>query len=242
MVKKGSVEKSVDFVKWFSELSNKDVAIAGGKGASLAEMYNAKFPIPPGFIITAQAYSYFIEKSGLTDKITALLSELDVEDTKKLEQKSKEVRELIKNANMPDEMAEAITEAYDILDVDKPSVESAKKGALDILKSAHERPFVAVRSSATTEDLADASFAGQQDSFLNVKGDKDLILNVKKCLASLFNARAVYYRQKKGFAHVKAQLAVVVQKMIDSDKSGVMFSKNPTSEKGDIVIEAVWGL
>jgi len=244
MVKKEAMERSVNFVKWFSELSNKDVPIAGGKGASLAEMYNNKFPIPPGFMITAQAYSYFIEKSNLAEKIETILKDIDIESTKKLEEKAKQVRELIENASLPPEMAEAITEAYDILDVDKPALGNLnlKKGALDILKSAHEKPFVAVRSSATTEDLADASFAGQQESFLNVKGEKDLLLNVKKCFASLFTARAVYYRTKKGFAHVKAQLAIVVQRMIDSDKSGVMFSKNPTSDTEEIVIEAVWGL
>lgn len=242
MVKKEVSEKSVEFVKWFSELSNKDVAIAGGKGASLAEMYNNKFPIPPGFIITAQAYSYFIKKSGIGEQIEAILSGVDVDSTKKLEDSSRNVREIIEKADMPKELQEAIEEAYDILDVTKQSLENVKKGALDILKSAHEKPFVAVRSSATTEDLADASFAGQQESFLNVKGDKSLILNVKKCFASLFTARAVYYRAKKGFAHVNAQLAIVVQKMVDSDKSGVIFSKNPTSDKGETVIEAVWGL
>ena len=242
MTEKRDEEKKVEFVKWFSELSNKDIATAGGKGASLAEMYNNKFPIPPGFIITAQAYSYFIEKSGINDKIKNALSGLEIEDTKKLEKASKEIKMLVENVSMPKEMSEAIIESYEILDADKPDFISAKKGALDILKSAHEKPFVAIRSSATTEDLADASFAGQQESFLNVKGDEELVLKVKKCFASLFTARAIYYRIKKGFSPDKAQLAVVVQKMIDSDKSGVIFSKNPISDKGEIVIEAVWGL
>lgn len=242
MVGKGDREEKIEFVRWFSELSNKDIAIAGGKGASLAEMYINKFPIPPGFVITAQAYSYFIEKSGLTEKIKNALEGLEIEDTKKLEDVSKELKRIIENASIPKDMSEAIIESYEILDVDKPDFVSTKKGALDILKSAHEKPFVAVRSSATTEDLADASFAGQQESFLNVKGDEDLILKVKKCFASLFTARAIYYRIKKGFSPDKAQLAVVVQKMIDSDKSGVIFSKNPISDKGEIVIEAVWGL
>jgi len=242
MENKEAKERSVEFIKWFSELSNKDIAIAGGKGASLSEMYNNKFPIPPGFIITAQAYTYLIDKSGLNSKINDILKDLDVEDTKKLEISAKNIRELITNSEMPKEMSDAIIEAYDILDVEKPNVAGVNKGAMDILKNAHERPFVAVRSSATTEDLADASFAGQQESFLNVKGDMNLILSVKKCLASLFTARAVYYRNKKGFPITGAQLAVVVQKMIDSDKSGVIFSKNPVSNKGEIVIEAVWGL
>lgn len=242
MVIKSEEGQGIDFVKWFSELSNKDIAIAGGKGASLSEMYNNKFPIPPGFMITAQTFGYFMEKSGLNVKVKQILDNTDVEDTKKLNDASKTIRALIENTPLPKEISEAIIEAYDVLDINKPDTNSVKKGALDILKSAHERPFVAVRSSATTEDLADASFAGQQDSFLNVKGDADLLLNVRKCFSSLFTARAIYYRTKKGFDHSKSLLATVVQRMVDSDKSGVMFSINPTSKVDSIVIEAVWGL
>lgn len=235
-------KKEIEFVKWFSELSNKDVGTAGGKGASLAEMYNSKFPIPPGFVVTAQAYSYFLEKSMLGEKIDRILRNLDVEKTQELDEKAKEIREIIANASMPEEMEDQILEAYRILDVDRLKIEEARKGAAEILKMSHEPVFVAVRSSATTEDLSDASFAGQQETFLNVKGEKQLIEKVKECFASLFTARAVYYRTKKGFAHNKAQLAVVVQRMIDSEKSGVIFSKNPMSDKDEIVIEAVFGL
>jgi pyruvate,water dikinase len=232
------------FVKWFSELSNKDISIAGGKGASLAEMYNSKFPVPPGFIVTAQAYDYFIEKSGLRNQIINLVNSIDVDDTKQLEQTAKKIRELISNASMPNEMREDIVEAYEVLDVEKEKMShrGMTQGALSILKNSHEPPFVAVRSSATTEDLADASFAGQQESFLNVKGTDHLIEYIKKCFASLFTARAIYYRKKKGFATEKGYLAVVVQRMIDSQKSGVMFSKNPLKNDGNIVIEAVFGL
>lgn len=229
-------------VKWFAELSNKDVSIAGGKGASLAEMYNNHFPIPPGFMVTAQAYQYFIHSGNLDGEIRARLRRLNIEDTAALDQASKEIRALIDNAPMPHDLAGEILEAYDILDVQKHEMYKAKAGALDILKNSHEPPFVAVRSSATTEDLADASFAGQQDSFLGVKGRDALILNIKRCFSSLFTARAIYYRQKKGFDHDKAHLAVVVQKMINSQKSGVMFSKNPLKDDNTVVIEAVWGL
>ncbi len=229
-------------VKWFSELSNKDVSIAGGKGASLAEMYNHKFPIPPGFIITAQAYKYFIEKTGLDKRITEVLENLDVEDTKELERTSKKIREMMEGAEMPKELEDEIKEAYEVLDADRTKLEGAKEGALGILRTGYEPPFVAVRSSATAEDLADASFAGQQDSFLNVKGDKELLKKVKQCFSSLFTARAIYYRQKKGFAHDKVYLAAVVQRMVDSDKSGVMFSRNPIKDDGSIMIEAVYGL
>ena len=231
-----------NFVKWFSELSSKDISIAGGKGSSLAEMYNNKFPIPPGFVVTAQAYSYFIEKSGLNKKIGEILNGLNVEDTKRLEESSKIIREMISHAEMTKEMEQEIIESYEILDVNKTVMASAHKGAMEILKNSHEPCFVAVRSSATTEDLAEASFAGQQESFLNIKGNKQLIQKVKECFASLFTARAVYYRTKKGFAHDKSYLSVVIQKMIDSQKSGVMFSKSPVSNKEEIMIEAVWGL
>ncbi len=231
-----------NFVKWFSELTNKDVAIAGGKGASLAEMYNHKFPIPPGFVITAQAYEHFIEKTVLKENIHKILSRLNIEQTSELQETSKKIRELIDGAVMPADLKDDILEAYEILDVDKQAMRKAKAGALDILRTSHEPPFVAVRSSATTEDLADASFAGQQDTFLGVKGKDELIEKVKQCFSSLFTARAIYYRKKKGFDHEKARLAVVVQKMINSQKSGVIFSKNPLKNDDSIVIEAVWGL
>ncbi|MDP1695520.1 MAG: PEP/pyruvate-binding domain-containing protein [archaeon] len=234
--------KEGDYVKWFSELSNKDVSIAGGKGASLAEMYNYKFPIPPGFVVTAKAYRHFIESTGLDKKINEILSGLDVEDTKKLEDDAEKIRKLIEHTPLPEDIAHPIKEAYDILDVNKEQLANATKIALDILKRSKEPLFVAVRSSATTEDLADASFAGQQETFVNVKGYTNLLEKVVECFASLFTARAIYYRIKKGFAHEKSYLAIVVQKMVNSDKSGVIFSKNPVSNADDIVIEAVFGL
>ena len=235
-------DKNHQFVKWFSELSNKDVAIAGGKGASLAEMYNNKFPIPPGFIITARAYNYLIDKSGLDKKIKEILKGLDIEDTETLNRDSKKIRELIVNSEMPSDLEEEIIEAYDILNADQKDINKTEGGVLEILKTGREHIFVAVRSSATTEDLSEASFAGQQETFLNVKGERELIIKVKECFASLFTARATYYRQKKGFTHDKAYLAVVVQKMVDSEKSGVIFSQNPVTKDESILIEAVWGL
>jgi len=239
-MEKGVERKSL--VKWFSELSHKDIAVAGGKGASLAEMYNNKFPVPPGFIITAEAYKYFIEKSGLDENIMTILKETDVDNTAMLDSNAKKIRELVSNAEMPSDLKNEIIDAYDVLDVDKKKFAGASGGALDILKTSHEPPFVAVRSSATTEDLVDASFAGQQETFLNIKGNEQLIESVKKTFASLFTARAIFYRQKKGFAHEQSYLAVVIQKMIDAEKSGVMFSKNPLKEDESILIEAVWGL
>ena len=237
-----SQEANQHLIKWFSELNNKNISIAGGKGASLAEMYNNGFPIPPGFIITAQAYEYLIEKSNLKEKIDKSLENLDIEDTDKLNSVSNEIREKFLEAELPQILQESILEAYNILSVDKKKLDNAKKGALEILKNSRDNVFVAVRSSATTEDLANASFAGQQESFLNVKGEKELLQKVKECFSSLFTARAIYYRKKKGFANNNSLIAVVVQKMIDSEKSGVMFSRNPTKNEDNVVIEAVFGL
>jgi len=228
-----------DFVKWFSELNKDSVSIAGGKGANLAEMYNAKVNVPPGFIITAQAYDYFIEKAGLAEQIKNILEKIHYEDTKELEESAAKIRDLIVHGEIPKGMQEEILESYELLDTD--SLKNVKGTVLEMLKNS-EPIFVAVRSSATTEDLADASFAGQQETFLNVKGKSELLTSIKKCFASLFTARAVYYRNKKGYKDVKASLAVVVQKMVDSDKSGVIFSMDPTNNTKSIILEAVFGL
>ncbi len=235
-----SQESHPDFVKWFSELNKNSGPIAGGKGANLGEMYNFKIPVPPGFAVTAQAYDYFIEYSGLKEKISEILNKIDYENTTQLNESTKRIRELIENSKMPKEMEGEILEAYELLSSE--NIQGAYGSALDILSHAVEPIFVAVRSSATTEDLADASFAGQQDTYLNVKGKEELLTHIKKCFASLFTARATYYRNKKGFKHEQAHLSVIVQKMIDSAKSGVMFSKDPSYDSDNIIIEAVWGL
>ena len=238
MMKDG--EKKVDFIKWFSELNKNSGDVAGGKGANLAEIYNLGVLVPQGFVITAQAYNYFIEKAKLKDKMISILEGLNYEDTEKLDKVTAEIRSLIVNSKIPEEMSEEILEAYEQLGTDLSEI--GKSSALDILKRSAEPTFVAVRSSATAEDLAEASFAGQQDSFLNIKGNYELLVHVKKCFASLFTSRATYYRHKQGFKHEKVSLAVVIQKMVDSDKSGVLFSKDPAYKKEDITIEAVWGL
>ena len=235
--------RKVDFVKWFPELDKNSGKVAGGKGANLAEIYNLGIPVPSGFIVTSQSYDYFIEKSGLNEKIKELLSKIDYENTKQLNEVTEEIRALIISSKFPVEMEEEITEAYDHLDIKEVSPGIKTGTALDILKGSAEPLFVAVRSSATTEDLADASFAGQQDTYLNIKGGRNLIRSIKSCFASLFTARATYYRNKKGFKHEESSIAVIVQKMIDSDKSGVIFSKDPTSIKRDnVIVEAVFGL
>ncbi|MBS3092048.1 phosphoenolpyruvate synthase [Candidatus Pacearchaeota archaeon] len=230
------------YVRWLSELNKNSGQIAGGKGANLAEMHNSKFPVPPAFIITTKAYYHLIEESGIKNKINDILDSIDVDNTEELEEKSKEIRETIIKAELPEDLKSEILEAYENISTDKATLEAAGKYALHILKHTSEPIFVAVRSSATTEDLDDSSFAGQQETYLNIKGNHQLLEAVKKVFASLFTARAIYYRKKRGFSNEKFALAVVVQKMIDSDKSGVIFSINPVKNNNNVMIEAVFGL
>ena len=230
------------YVKWLSELSKKDVKLVGGKGANLAEMFNMKMPVPPAFVIAAESYLYFLEETELKDKIYSKLGKLDVDNTQELEEVAKEIREMIEKAEIPEDMQDEILESYEALNVDKDILERASSDALAILKKGYEPVFVAVRSSATAEDTEAASFAGQQETFLNVKGKTDLIEAIKKCFASLFTARSIYYRIKKGFKHEAVLIAVVVQIMINSDKSGVIFSRDPVEMTDNVIIEAVFGL
>ena len=184
-------------IKWLSDLSKGDGPIAGGKGANLGEMFNAKFPVPQAFVVTTDAFFAFLKEAKLEDKIKKLLSGLDVDDTAMLQKKSAEVKEMIISAKMPEKLAKEIVESYDHFNVDLDGLDGSP-GALAILKSAREPIFVSVRSSATAEDLADASFAGQQESFINVKGNDDVIDKVKRVFASIFTARSIFYRKKKG--------------------------------------------
>ena len=232
----------IDYIKWFSDITNKDVQTAGGKGASLGEMFRNKFPVPPGYVITAQAYDYFLKMSDLNEKINEIISDLNVDDISALNEASKKIRDLIENGKMPLDLKEEILENYKILSAENFGGinYNVNNDAMSILKNSYEPIFVSVRSSATTEDLANASFAGQQDSFLNVKGEASLIEYIKKCFSSLYTSRAIFYRKKKGF--YGALIAVVVQKMIDSEKSGVVFSRDPVKQDNNITVEAVYGL
>jgi pyruvate,water dikinase len=244
VIKEFTKEETFDdkYIKWFSEISNKDIAIVGGKGASLGEMFNNKFPVPPGFVITAQAFGMFMERAGLKEKIADIIERIDFEETEELQSASKEIRSLMEEQEIPDELRKEILEAYHILSSDKIDEKGVSEDALSILKNAQEPIFVSVRSSATTEDLVDASFAGQQESFLNIKGDSKIIDYIRRCFSSLYTARAIYYRNKKGFKEGQSLLAVVIQKMVDSEKSGVIFSRDPLTLNENVVLEAVYGL
>jgi len=214
------------FIKWFNELKKEDNAIAGGKGANLGEMVNAGFPIPEGFVITSDAYSYYINYNNIRDEIIRTLKGLYVNNTEALNNASKKIESLIESGNIPDDLQDEIIKAYEELN-----------------KKFGEEQFVAIRSSATAEDLPEASFAGQQKSYLNVIGKEDLLKAVKGCWASLFEPRAIFYREQQGFEHEKVKLAVVVQRMVQSEKAGVMFTVDPVLQQNNILsIEAGYGL
>jgi len=216
----------MEIVKWFEELGKTDVAKAGGKGANLGELVKAGLPVPPGFVITAQAYQLFITESGLSQKIARYIEDLNVDDTSQLQGKAKEIQELITGTDMPAKIRSEIIKAYD---------ELSKRDAV-------KAQFVAVRSSATMEDSEQASFAGMNATFLNVHGKEDLIKKVKECWASLYGGRVIFYRSKKQFFE-EPVIAVVVQKMVNSDKAGVMFTANPSNNNmSSLVIEGAFGL
>ncbi len=213
-------------ILWFREVSKDDTNIVGGKGANLGELTTAGLPVPPGFIVTAQAYFDFLKATGLDKTVKTKLAGLNEEDSKKLQAVAAEIQKAILSKPMPKILASEITKAYQ---------ELYTKGASNI--------FVAVRSSATAEDLPTASFAGQQATFLNVVGADEVVMAVRKCWASLFEARAIYYRVANKFDSLKVGIAVPVQKMVQSDVSGIMFTIDPISnDKSKIVIEAGWGL
>ncbi len=216
-------------VLWFETLRNTDVPIVGGKNASLGEMINAGMPVPPGFAVTAYAYEKFIKQTGIAKNIYRVISETitDPGDPKQYDKASKKIRQLIEKTPMPSKIAKSIKDTYEELNK----------------RSNAKATFVAVRSSATAEDLPDASFAGQQETYLNVKGPDELVEKVVKCWSSLFTPRAIFYRNEKGFAHDKVFISVGVQKMVNSRAAGVMFTINPvTGETDEIVIEGNYGL
>ncbi|MCD6571798.1 MAG: phosphoenolpyruvate synthase [Thermoplasmata archaeon] len=220
------------FVKWFEELGMDDVPLVGGKNASLGEMIRnlgkKGVKVPSGFAVTAYAYKYTIEKAGIDKKIKEILSDLDTHDVQNLAERGEKIRNLIKNTPLPRELEEEIRKYY-----------------REMEKRYGKNVDVAVRSSATAEDLPDASFAGQQETFLNVRGEEELIEKVRECFASLFTNRAISYREDKGFDHFSVFLSVGVQKMVRSDlaSSGVMFSIDTESGFKDVVyITGAYGL
>lgn len=213
------------YVVWFREVDKNDIALVGGKGANLGEMVKIGIPVPNGFIVTADAYFHFIEAAGIKSKLVALLSGLVVSDNEKLNIVAHKAQQIIETAAIPQEISSLIIKYYHQL------------GRI------FRDPLVAVRSSATAEDLPTASFAGQQATFLNIHGEASVVYHVRRCWASLFTARAIFYRQENKFDHFKVGVAVPVQKMVQSESSGIMFTIDPvTGTKTTIAIEAIYGL
>ncbi|MCS7092311.1 MAG: phosphoenolpyruvate synthase [Patescibacteria group bacterium] len=212
-------------VLFFKDITKHDIAIAGGKGANLGEMVNANFPVPNGFAVTVSAYELFLEHNGFANEINSILKNTNVENSEELQAASEKIEKIVARGEVPVEVIKEVAKAY-------------KK-----LSGFFKKSLVAVRSSATAEDLPGMSFAGQQATFLNVKGENNLLLAIRDCWASLFTARAIFYRTQNKIPHEKVKISVIVQKMVQSDVSGVMFTIDPVSnDKDRIVIEAVWGL
>lgn len=221
--------KKGKYVLWLDEVGLEDISIVGGKSANLGEIIRKLgIPVPYGFIITAEAYRYYMRANGLEEKIAAALKELsDPNDTATLQKVGEAIRSMIISAEMPKDLENEIVDAYNEL------------GRI----TGEEEPFVAIRSSATAEDLPDASFAGQQDTYLNVRGIEDVIDKVKQCYASLFTDRAIFYRVQKGFDHMSVALSTIVQLMVHSKASGVAFTLDvATGDRDVVLIEAGYGL
>lgn len=210
-------------VLWLSDVDKNDISVVGGKAANLGELMRIEIPVPDGFVVDARTFRDFISRVGLKDKIYSLLRNLNVENTEELNRVSEEIKKMISETRIPEDIDLEIRKAYRELGDGK-------------------EVFVAIRSSATAEDLPDASFAGQQDTYLNVKGEGNVVEKVKACWASLFTPRAIYYRVQKGFRHEDVSIAVVVQRMVNSEKSGVMFTSHPVTGEKKCIIEAVFGL
>lgn len=214
-------------VMWFEELDRNNLAEAGGKGANLGEMLKHNFPIPPGFVTTSGAYFKYLDYNNLRQKLEDLLSDLDVNDNDRLNNAATSCQNLILSGEIPEDLKQDVIHSYEEL--------CNKEGTPNL--------YVAVRSSATAEDLPNASFAGQQSTFLNITGAENVLQAVKECWASLFTPRAIFYRTQNDFEHMKVGLSAVVQKMVQSEKAGVMFSVDPISmDRNIMMIEAGYGL
>ncbi len=218
-------------IYWFKELSKESIPVAGGKGANLGEMINIGLPIPDGFCVSAQAFHHFIESNSLEQVISDHTASLDVNDSQALQAASDAIKQAIMAGRIPGDIRSDIVRSYN------------KLCGVDLIPAIDQEKLVAVRSSATAEDLPEASFAGQQATFLNVHGAEDLVKAVKACWASLFEARAIYYRNENNFEHLKVGLSAIVQLMVQSESSGIMFTVDPISQERDkLVVEAGFGL
>ena len=228
---------SSEFIKWFSKLGSDNLDIAGEKGANLGELFNLKIPVPNGFVVTTKTYDDFLEKSKIKNKINSFLNQIDVNNSEQLENYLFNIQHLILNAEFPENLKEEILESYENLGTNKLEIE--KGSAFDILNSAAESVFVAVRSSLPREKIYKTNNIREQDTYLNVKGKENLLVHIKKCFASLFNTETIKRYLKEDISFDKIKIAVVVQKMVEGEKSGIIYSTNNSNE---IFVKAIWGL
>ena len=213
---------SDSFIRQLRSLSSQDVDLVGGKSANLGELLNAGLPVPDGFAITTLAYKKLVIESELKTQISEILDTLDIDDFNSINSCSDQIRKIIENITLSEDIISEISSSY---------------------ASLGDNIEVAVRSSATAEDLPSASFAGQMDSFLYIKGIDNVLKSVKKCLSSVFSSRAISYRHEKNFDHFLVLASITVQKMLDPESAGVMFTLNPVSgNKNEIYIESSWGV
>ncbi|HLD92186.1 MAG TPA: PEP/pyruvate-binding domain-containing protein, partial [Patescibacteria group bacterium] len=216
---------SLPLVVAFKDIDKNDLSLVGGKSANLGEMTKAGFPVPDGFAITVPAYDLFLKENEIAPKIYEILGSTDVNDPAQLENASKKIQRIVNSSKFPESVFKEVNKFY-------------KK-----LSGRFSSALVAVRSSATAEDRPGTSFAGQQATLLNIKGEANLQVAIRECWASLFTPRSIYYRVQNKIKHEVVGISVIVQKMIQSEVSGIMFSIDPvTNLKDRIVIDAVWGL
>jgi pyruvate,water dikinase len=214
-------------IRWFKELTVRDTDTAGGKGANLGELTRFGMPVPPGFVVTAAAFREFLEEAGLRQPILDRLARLNVDDGHALKQTAEELQQQVRNAPVPEGLRQQVAGSYR---------ELARRCAV-------EEPFVAVRSSATVEDMPGTSFAGMNESFLNVRGEEALLAALRNCWASLHGARVIFYRRKQNIPEERIAIAVIVQQMVDAEAAGVMFTVNPANnDRRTVVIEGAFGL
>ncbi|MCR4327524.1 MAG: hypothetical protein NUV46_03005 [Nanoarchaeota archaeon] len=229
------VEKSTEFVKWFSKADKTSTSLTGFKGSKLGELFIHKFPVPNGFVVTSEAYRNFLDSSGLFEKISALLSKTNLDDINSVEEVSPKIKELILHSELPEELKEEILDSYSVLGTNKLEIE--KGSARDILNNASEPVFVAVRSSVCFKSDRKIK-RREQDTYLNVKGNEDVLEHVKKVYASLFNPETISGELKVlGFENFK--ISVIIQKMVDGEKSGSVISNDSSL---NISLSAIWGI
>lgn len=208
---------------WFDDIQGDMIKYTGGKGASLSKMHKFQLPVPNGFSIAAPFFITFLQRNNLDQKILTLIKSINFDDFNSIDSVSEIIRKMITDTPMPHEFKKDVEDYYNQLGGDAQAV--------------------AVRSSSTAEDLDDASFAGQLETYLYVIGKDDLIDKIKQCWASLYNGRAIFYRKEKGFDEKAVSISVVVQKMVNAEKAGVMFTVNPINKaRNEILVEAAWGL